>query len=172
MCQGKSNAENGALYGEQLPKNGWHEYYRLHYKKAMSGLGMMLLEPDKVIIYSEDRSDVYVWSIKHIPEDIRVPPLALVLTDKGELVIYNGRNQRVASWSKDGMGVDVRKDDENYIGEDEDEDGYRRLMQALNFDRWRTQQRAMGDATLDNLNKITPKQREDGVCPAPPFQFI
>ena len=172
MCQGKSNAENGALYGEQLPKNGWHEYYRLRYKKAMSGLGMMLLEPDKVIVYSEDRSDVYVWSIKHIPEDIRVPPLALVLTDKGELVIYNGRNQRVASWSKDGMDFDVRKDDENYTGEDEDEDGYRRLMQALNFDRWRTQQRDMGDATLDNLNKITPKQRADGVCPAPPFQFI
>jgi hypothetical protein len=70
------------------------------------------------------------------------------------------------------MDFDVRKDDENYTGEDEDEDGYRRLMQALNFDRWRDQQRAMGDATLDNLNKITPKQRADGVCPAPPFQFI
>ena len=172
MCAGETNAADGAMEGEHYPKNGWHTYYMLRHHKQGNDMVNWVLEADniKAMSHGGDKEVIWDWSFKHIPEADRVGPLALVLTDKGELVLYNGRNKRVASMTKAVAGINVNKDD-NGVGDDEDDADYRRMMEALNFDAWRKRQSDAEAAMVQNLTDLRESDR-DNVCPAPPFAFL
>jgi len=173
MCAGETNGIDGSMQGEHFPKNGWHTYYAIHHHRNGNDMVNWVLEEDhlKALSHGGNKEVIWEWSFKHIPVDIRVGPLALVLTDKGELVLYNGRNQRIASVTKGAAHYDVNKDDDGQ-GDDEDDPDYKRMMEALNHDAWRKRQGDAENAMLKNLVDLRESGRDNDSCPAPPFAFL
>lgn len=171
MCLGESMKIDYNMTFETFPKNGWNHYYHLRHHKLGKDIVHWVLEADnmKAFSHGDGNKVIWSWSFKDIPEEVRVPPLALILTDKGELVLYNGLNKKVVSVTQALTGINVRKDDDG-VEDDEDED-YKRMMEALNFDAWRKRQNDAEAALLKDLLNLRDSHRDD-MCPAPPFAFI
>jgi len=180
MCAGETSKHEADLRYEHLPMNGWHTYYTLPFSKRGYDITSLTFDKEKMTAASHgngDREVIWLWNYKHIPEESRITPLALLLTDKGELVLYNGLNKRVGSLTKEELDYDVNREDENYVegqsgdGTDEDSREYRRMMHALNFEAWRKRQVDGEKALLQNIDDLQASGRKN-VCPAPPFEFI
>jgi len=170
MCDGASKSIDGSMSNEHFPRNGWHAYYKVRHTRAGRGVVHWVLEADKLSAQENGDAVIWEWSFADIPEADRVGPMTLVLTDKGELVIFNGNNKNVASASEGAAGFNVHKDDGGK-GDDEEDEEYRRMMEALNFEAWRKRQAEEEKAMLANLVKLRRSKKED-VCPAPPFSFL
>lgn len=176
MCAGKT-AEQQAAFESERAEQQYNVYYSMPYRKASNKV-RMALTIDSLAAYSEDQSQqgdlLWVWSFQKIPKSVRIPPLALVLTDKGELVLFNGLNQQIGSLSEE-MGINVREEDENY-GEDDGmtDEERRRMEELLDYLRNRADQ-AMRDARKKgSASGVGDGRGGDGGpgCDPPPFTFV
>jgi hypothetical protein len=176
MCADKSAATNAAFSSDLTNQQGYHEYYSLPFSKPSNRVRLSLMS-DALVAYSEDRDQagevVWYWSFSRIPPERRRPPLALVLTDKGDLVLFNGDDEAVGSVSRK-FGVDVY-DDDGSTGDPADSERSR-IEEMLNDLRQRAAAaRSAADAQRAQRDFVLDKRPAGGdglQCPAPPFDFI
>ena len=193
MCADKSRDANNAFSDAVRNQQGYHGYYALPFMRPAWRVKLSLTA-DALVAYAEDREQagevVWYWSLGSVPVERRIPPLALVLTDKGELVLFNGRNEKVTSLSKD-FGVDVHEDDDGGGGGgggdgDDGEDAERKRQEEVLNDLRNRAAKAREDDAARKAFQLGKESGGDGSaagsaadddglfmqCPPPPLDFI
>jgi len=175
MCYQKTAKVAMEFQGER-DEQQYNTYYSMPYRKASKKVRISLTY-DSLAAYSEDSSQsgdlLWVWSFERIAKSVRIPPLALLLTDKGELVLFNGLNQQILSLTTD-VGIDVNEEDGDG-NDDMTDDERRRFEELMDYLRNRAA-KVVRDAEDQRNHRLAVKASsgsdDNGVCEPPPFNFI
>ena len=163
LCKGLTANADAITQNVKNPANGWRPFYKFAFRRPCKGAAYFVLEETTMKVVSHlDQEVVWERSFEKIPAANRVMPLAIVLEDDGELVLYNGLNQRVA-FSVSGIGENKA---ERAVNEDDAQ-----MMSTLNLNHQKQSQHEAENAMLNDLMELRKKGKND-VCQAPPFAFL
>lgn len=172
-----------------LPNNGWTTYYTIRYKDyAPRGFLYLVLDDMRVEVLSEQgQKQLWEMLFVSVPKENRVKPLALVLSNDGELLIYNGDNKLItdsssslSSLTKTAANFDVKTGkavvpkspigSKSYINTSKKLDKQAKERKQK-LDALRKQQSKDEKQMIANISGYRSSKNED-VCPSPPFSFL